>query len=78
MLLSRHSQGRSQKYYNMLKEAGWQAIDMNETTDKNLFLQSAEDREKYIKQQIEHILQAGLKVGQCHAPMPHTMVDKTE
>lgn len=78
MLLSRHSQGRNKEYYQMLKQAGWQAIDMNETADKNMFLQSAEDREAYIKQALEYIEQAGLQVGQCHAPMPHTIVGKTD
>ena len=78
MLLSRHTQGRSQKYYQMLKKAGWQAVDMNETADKNMFLQSAEEREKYVEQALEYIEQAGLKVGQCHAPMPHCIVGKTE
>ena len=78
MLISRNSQGRSKEYYQMLKQAGWQAVDMNETLDKEIFLQSAEDREAYIKQALEYIEQAGLKAGQCHAPMPHCIKDKTE
>ena len=78
MLISRNSQGRGEEYYQMLKQAGWQAVDMNETLDKKIFLQSAEDREAYIKQALEYIEQAGLQVGQCHAPMADTIKGKTK
>ncbi len=78
MLLSRNSQGRGKEYYRMLFKAGWQAVDINETLDKDIFLKSEKEQEDYIKQTLEYINSAGLKVSQCHGPMTEPIKDKTE
>lgn len=72
MLLSRNSNEFSLEYYKTLKKAGWQAIDINETCYGNKFLEGKEKGIAYVKGAIDKIHQAGLIVGQCHAPMPNT------
>lgn len=70
MLLSRNSDcGKND--YKMLKKAGWQAIDINETCDGSKFM-NVEEGKKYLESVIKDIEDAGLIVGQCHAPMPNT------
>ncbi len=78
MLLSRNSQGRGLEYYKMLKEAGWQAIDINETCDPSKFYEYSEEAYNYVKEVIKNITDAGLIVGQCHAPMAEWYNGKTE
>lgn len=78
MLLSRNSQGSSKEYYAMLKEAGWQAIDINETCNPAKFLVSQEEQDKFLESVIKNIEEAGLVVGQCHAPMAEWYAGKTD
>ncbi len=72
MLLSRNSHSDGSSDYKMLKNAGWQAIDINETCMGNKFLEGKEKGIAYIKGVIDRITEAGLLVGQCHAPMTNT------
>ncbi len=69
MLLSRNSKAWSLEYFQILARAGWQAIDINETEDFSLFCQPTDVQLNFLKREINNILQAGLVIGQCHAPM---------
>lgn len=76
MLLSRNSTS-GKNDYQMLKKAGWQAIDINETCNGSKFM-DVEEGKRFLKGVIEDIESAGLIVGQCHAPMPNTYENLTE
>ena len=69
MLLSRNSKDFSPEYFKMLAQAGWQAIDINETEDYALFCQPADVQLNFLKAEIDNIIGAGLIANQCHAPM---------
>ena len=72
MILSRNSHADGKSDYKMLKNAGWQAIDINETCYGNKFLEGKEKGIEYVKNVIFRVTEAGLIVGQCHAPMAGT------
>lgn len=78
MLISRNSEGRTREYYEMLKRAGWQAVDINETCDPRRFLASHDEQVEFVKGVIKLITDAGLEIGQCHAPMAECYGDKSD
>lgn len=69
MLLSRNSKDINLEYFKMLARAGWQAIDLNETKNMTLFLQNKDIQLDVMGKIINNINNAGLYLGQCHAPM---------
>ncbi len=77
MLLSRNSNDKTPEYYAILKKAGWQAIDINETCDPSKFYNVSEGL-GYVRGVIETIKNAGLEIGQCHAPMAEWYAGKTK
>ena len=70
MLLSRHGYAINKETCALLAEAGFQAMDMNDTCDHQLFLQPPEESTAYLRQGLDNLAEVGLQVGQCHAPMP--------
>ena len=78
MLLSRNSNSSGLEYYKLLKQAGWQAIDINETCDNNVFLTDENAQISFVKNVLDNIHQAGLIVSQCHAPMAGCYKDASE
>ncbi len=70
MLLSRHGYGRKAETCTLLAAAGWQAMDINDTCDHQLFYQPTAEAMAYVQEALDTVHRAGLQVGQCHAPMP--------
>ena len=76
MLLSRNTKNpglSNAEYYGMLAAAGWQAVDLNETC----FPERLEQNENYIRDIAKAARDAGLVIGQCHAPMAFGLQDHT-
>ncbi len=70
MLLSRSAHGINKDDCALLSEAGWQAVDVNDTMNAARYPQSEEDCLAFFTQATANIREAGLEIGQCHAPMP--------
>lgn len=69
MLISRTCFGLDIEYCKMLVDAGYQAVDINDTSHKpEIFLASADEQFDFVKNAVDNILSARLKIGQCHAP----------
>lgn len=69
MLLSRTCFGADKEYCKMLVDAGYDAVDINDTSHKpEIFLQSTDQQFAFVKNVVDNILSVGLKIGQCHAP----------
>ncbi len=69
MLISRTCFGADKEYCQMLVDAGYTAVDINDTSHKpEIFLQSEEEQYAFVKNAVDNILDVGLKIGQCHAP----------
>lgn len=69
MLLSRNGRGIHADFCRMMVNAGWQAIDLNDTCDHARFRVSEEEQLAYFQQVVRTVQETGLQVGQCHAPM---------
>lgn len=69
MIISRTCHGIDIGYCKMLADAGYQAVDVNDTSHSpEIFLKSEDEQIKFVKQALTNIENAGLKIGQCHAP----------
>ncbi len=69
MLISRTCHGIDIGYCKMLADVGYQAVDVNDTSHSpEIFLKSEDEQIKFVKQALTNIENAGLKIGQCHAP----------
>ena len=69
MLISRTCHGVDIEYCKMLADAGYQAVDINDTSYKpEIFLASADEQFTFVKNAVDNIHSVGLKIGQCHAP----------
>ncbi len=69
MLISRTCFGSDKEYCKMMMDAGYTAVDVNDTSYKpEIFLQSADEQFAFVKNAVDNILSVGLKIGQCHAP----------
>ncbi len=69
MLVSRTCFGADKDYCKMLAAAGYQAVDINDTSHNNeIFLQSEDEQFAFVKNAVDNIKNAGLAIGQCHAP----------
>lgn len=69
MLVSRTCFGADKEYCQMMVDAGYTAVDINDTSYKpEIFLQSEEEQYAFVKNAVDNILGVGLKIGQCHAP----------
>lgn len=71
MQLSRNSDvkyGGTLEYFTMLKEVGYDAVDLNETASPDIWLKPEKEHMAYFERVIENAQKAGLAVGQCHAP----------
>lgn len=72
MLISRTCFGADKEYCKMMSDAGYTAVDINDTShNPDVFLQDDEKQFLYIKNVIDNIQDFGLIIGQCHAP--HTI-----
>ncbi len=72
MLLSRNSDMRykgSAEYFYLLKEVGYEAVDLNETARTDLWLKPEKKSMPYFERIVNHVQKAGLVIGQCHAPV---------
>ncbi len=78
MILGRNSSSGGLDYYRLLKQAGWQAIDINETCDPNVFLSEESYQLSFTENVLDNIIKAGLIVGQCHAPMAECHMGKSD
>ena len=69
MFVSRTCHGLDIDYCKMLYNAGYQAVDINDTSHKpEVFLKSEDEQLGFVKLAIKNITDTGLIVGQCHAP----------
>lgn len=69
MLISRNCQGTDTEFLKLMVEAGYTAVDMNDTSYHNdICLKSDEERLEYFGTAAKNIRDAGLVIGQCHAP----------
>lgn len=69
MLVSRTCHGMDIDFCKMLVSAGYQAVDVNDTSHSpEVFLKSEDEQINFVKQALTNIENAGLKIGQCHAP----------
>lgn len=69
MHISRTCFGADKDYCQILVDAGYTAVDINDTSHKpEIFLQSEEEQYAFVKNVVDNIKNAGLVIGQCHAP----------
>ncbi len=69
MLISRTCHGMDIDFCKMLIDAGYEAVDINDTSSKpDIFLKSEDEQLNYVKTAVKNIGDAGLVIGQCHAP----------
>jgi len=69
MLISRTCFGADKEYCKMMVDAGYTAVDINDTSHKpEIFLASEKEQYDFVKNAVDNILSVGLKIGQCHAP----------
>ena len=69
MLVSRTCFGMDVEYCKMLVDAGYQAVDINDTSHSiDIFLKSEDEQLEYVKKVVKNITDSGLVIGQCHAP----------
>ena len=69
MLISRTCHGMDVDYCKMLVDAGYEAVDINDTSHKpDVFLKSEDEQIAFVKTVINNITNVGLAIGQCHAP----------
>lgn len=69
MHISRTCFGADKEYCEMMVDAGYTAVDMNDTSHKpEIFLKSEDEQFAFVKNAVDNIKNAGLVIGQCHAP----------
>ncbi len=69
MLISRTCHGLDKEYCKMLFQAGYQAVDINDTShNPDVFLKSEDEQINFVKTAMDNIIDTGLVIGQCHAP----------
>lgn len=69
MLISRTCFGLDKEFCKMVADAGYKAVDINDTSHKpEMFLKSEDEQANFVKMVIKNITDAGLVIGQCHAP----------
>lgn len=69
MLISRTCFGADKDFCQMLVDAGYNAVDINDTSHKpEIFLQDDDEQFAFVKNAVDNIKNAGLIIGQCHAP----------
>ena len=69
MLISRTCHGVDKEYCKMMVDAGYTAADMNDTSYNNeLCLKDDNERLEHFGAAAKNIREAGLYIGQCHAP----------
>ena len=69
MLISRTCHGHDIDYCKMLVNAGYQAVDVNDTShNSDVFLKDMDEQIQFVKTAIKNITDLGLVIGQCHAP----------
>ena len=69
MYISRTCHGMDIEYCKMLVSAGYEAVDINDTShNSEVFLKSEDEQIAFVKTVIRNITESGLKIGQCHAP----------
>ena len=77
MLVSRTCMGADKEYCKMLAAAGYKAVDLNDTADMDLFHKSEKEYMTFLENAIKNIRDAGLTIGQCHAPHAGSYWDAT-
>jgi sugar phosphate isomerase/epimerase len=77
MLLSTISDNNSPEHIAMLAHAGWQAVDIRDLCSHSLYALTPEEQLRQVKSTLDTIAAAGLRVDQCHAPMPHCYASAT-
>lgn len=69
MHISRTCFGADKAFCRLLVDAGYTAADINDTSHKpEIFLQSDDEQFAFVKNVVDNIKNAGLVIGQCHAP----------
>ena len=69
MLISRNCQGTDTEFLKLMAQAGYTAVDMNDTSYHNdICLKGDDERLEYFGAAAKNIRDAGLVIGQCHAP----------
>ena len=77
MLLSRTCFGSDKEFCKMLSLAGYKAVDLNDTTNTDLFHKSEYEYMSFLENAIKNVFDAGLIIGQCHAPHTGTYWNST-
>ncbi len=57
------------EYYQLLKKAGWDAVDLNEFQVPQFYNDNFSAQVRHGKEILKTVKNAGLEIGQCHAPM---------
>ena len=69
MHISRTCFGMNVEYCKMLFNAGYTAVDINDTShNPEVFLKSEDEQINFVKTVVKNITDSGLVIGQCHAP----------
>ena len=69
MHISRTCFGSDKEFCRLLVDAGYTAVDINDTSHKpEIFLKSEEEQYDFVKNAVDNIKNSGLVIGQCHAP----------
>lgn len=69
MLVSRTCHGMDADFCKLVVDAGYQAVDINDTShNSEVFLKSEDEQLNFVKNVVKNIGDAGLAIGQCHAP----------
>lgn len=69
MLISRTCFGADKDFCKLVANAGYKAVDINDTSyHPEMFLKSEDEQIDFVKTVIKNITDAGLAIGQCHAP----------
>ncbi len=79
MLVSRTCFGNDKEYCQMIADAGYSAVDINDTSHKpEIFLQSEDEQYAFVKNVVDNIKNTGLVIGQCHAPHSVSLWNSTD
>ena len=69
MLVSRTCHGMDKDFCRLVADAGYHAVDINDTSHNvDVFLKSEDEQLDFVKTVVKNITDSGLVIGQCHAP----------
>jgi sugar phosphate isomerase/epimerase len=74
MQISRTCFGANSDFCKLVANAGYGAVDINDTShNPEVFLKSEDEQVNFVENVVKNINTAGLVIGQCHAPHTKTL-----